>query len=306
MSFRYKSQTITLENYRTIFKVCSPDILDEIRSAVLDDTSISSFIKPCGTDSYKLGQLRMAVRELVPIEYLSTYVTGKTIYNIRQGFLKGRDMSPILSYYTSKGVTIDADTLEKLSEFCFLGIDISKMDFTTVPTNLVDVVCKGLYHGYPMWLIVEDGCTLTEGDIQVLMRGLSLGIDVHPFLNGDWSKEAMLLMFSYAKSVDINEVLSLVNSKFDCECIKVLLDLAQKNVPINKLCVKDTSGTPVYNSFQMYELGKAIEEGVDTPKMFDATLSDFDINELREREIAKKNRKLSANLNKKPKLEKLF
>ena len=59
MSFRYKSQTVTLENYRTVFKVCSPDILDEIRSAVLDDTSISSFIKPCGNDSYKLGQLRI-------------------------------------------------------------------------------------------------------------------------------------------------------------------------------------------------------------------------------------------------------
>lgn len=306
MSFRYKSQTITLENYRSVFKVCTPDILDEIRSAVLDDTSISSFIKPCGNDSYKLGQLRMAVRELVPVEYLSTYVTGKTIYNIRQGFIKGRDMSPLLAYYKTKGLTIDALTLEKLSEFCFLGIDISMMDFTIVPTNLVDVVCKGLYHGYPMWLIVEDNCTLTESEVQILMRGLSLGIDIHPFLSGDWSKEAMLLMFSYAKSVDINNVLSYVNSKFDGESLKVLLDLAQKNVPINKLCIKDTSGVPVYNSYQMYELGKAIEAGVDTPKMYDANLSDFDISDMREAELQKKNRKLSANLNKKPKLSGLL
>lgn len=246
MSFRYKSQTITLENYRSVFKACTPDILDEIRSAILDDISISLFIKPCGADSYKLGQLRMAVRELVPTEYLSTYVTGKTIYNIRQGFIKNRDMSDLLVYYSGKGLKIEAETLEKLSEFCFLGTDISKMDFTIVPTNLVDITCKGLYKGYPMWLLIEDGCTLTESEVQVLMRGLSLGVDIHPFLNGNWSKEAMLLMFSYAKSVDINDILSLVNSSFNNEQIRVLLDLAQRNVPIIKLCMKDTSGTPIY------------------------------------------------------------
>lgn len=299
MSFRYRSQTITLENYRSIFKVCSPDILDEIRNAILDDTAIAQFIKPCGNDSYLLGQLRMSVREMIPVEYLSAYVTGKTIYNIRQGFLKNRDMSALLKYYNPKSIKVDKMTLEKLSEFCLVGTDISKVDFTVVPNELVDIVCKGLYQGYPMWLLIDEGNMPNEKTIHILMRGLSIGIDIHPFLSNDWKTEVMLLIFSYAKSVDLNEVLRYVNHNFDADSVKVLLDLASKNIPITSLCVKDTSGIPVYNSYQMYELGKAIEEGVDTKEMYNASLSDFDISEMRKSEIAKKNRKLSASLSKK-------
>lgn len=296
MSFRYKSQTITLENYRHIFEACPPDILDEIRSAVLDDTAIGSFIKPCGIDSYKLGQLRMAVREMLPTEYLNVKLTGKTIYNIRQGFSKGRDMSDLLKYYTTRTLKLDKEIIEKLSDCCLLGTDLDQMDFTKVPNNLVNIVCKGLYQGYPMWLLIEDDCTLNEDNITVLMRGMSLGIDIHPFINGNWRKETLLLIFSYAKSVDLNEVLRYINSKFDSDCVKVLLDLASRNIPISSLCIKDTDGNPVYNSYQMYELGKAIESGVDTKEMYNASLSDFEISELREAEIAKKNRKLSAKL----------
>lgn len=301
MSFRYRSQTITLENYRNVFKVCTPDVLDEIRSAILDDTSIAQFIKPCGTDSYLLGQLRMGVREMIPVEYLSTHVTGKTIYNIRQGIQKGRDMSALLKYYNQKTVKVDKLTLEKLSEFCFVGTDISKVDFTLVPNNLVDIICKGLHQGYPMWLLIDEDNMPTERTIHILMRGLSAGVDIHPFLSGKWEIDVMLLIFSYAKSVDLNEVLGYINYNFNAECVKVLLDLASKNIPITNLCIKDTAGIPVYNSYQMYELGRAIEEGVDTPAMYNASLSDFDISEMRERELAKKNRKLSASLNKKDK-----
>ena len=33
---------------------------------------LQKFIEPCGVDSYMLGQIRMASRELVPIEYINT------------------------------------------------------------------------------------------------------------------------------------------------------------------------------------------------------------------------------------------
>lgn len=299
MSFRYKSQVITLENYRDIFKVCTPDVLDEIRSAVLDDTSIGNFIKPCGVDSYLLGQLRLAVREMIPIEYLSANVTGRTVYNIRQGFAKNRDMSPLLKYYNQKVVKVDVSILEMLSEFCLIGTDITRVDFTTVPEELVSTVCKGLYQGYPMWLLLDGENTPDERTIKILMRGMSLGVDIHPFLSDKWDINSMLLLFSYAKSVDLNDVLRYINSNFSVESIRVLLDFASKGIPIVRLCAKDLSGIPVYNSYQMYEIGLSLEAGVDIVEMFDANLSDFDIAELREAELAKRNRKLSVSLPKK-------
>ena len=39
MSFRFDNKTITLENYKEVFVNCSPDILDEVRLAILDTHS---------------------------------------------------------------------------------------------------------------------------------------------------------------------------------------------------------------------------------------------------------------------------
>jgi hypothetical protein len=275
-----------------VFSECSPDILDEIRSAVLDDTQISSFINPCGNDNYKLGQLRMAVRELIPVEFLNTKVTGRTIYNVRQGFAKNRDMSDILLYYNK----LDAETLEKISEFLYLGTDITGMDFNIVPKHLVDITLSGLYKGYPMWLIIEDNCNLTVDKVKLLMNGLSLGVDIHPFLSSDWSDSCILLLLSYSKSVDINELLSLITGKFDEDCINELVVLYKSGIDIRRLCIKDTDGYPVYNSYQIHEIGLAIKEGFITEEMYNPVLSDMDILELKNKEKEKDNRVLSVSL----------
>ena len=44
MSFKYQMELVTMDNYREIFSGSTVDILDEIRSAVLDDTPIANFI----------------------------------------------------------------------------------------------------------------------------------------------------------------------------------------------------------------------------------------------------------------------
>ena len=300
MSFRFKNTTVTLSNYQQIFKECSPDILDEIRSAVLDDTSISKFIKPCGTDSYKLGQIRMALRELIPIEYLSTDCTGRTIYVLRNGFSSGKDMSSLLVYIKRGHLVIDADIFEILTEHVFIGADISKVDFKEIPSNLVKIICKGLLKGYPMWLLFDGKSehVLSEYAINLLMKGMQLGIDVHRFLNGLWDERVLVLLFSHSKSADINSLLSNINHLFSEEEVRVLLDLVEQGVPIDTLCVKDTQGYPVYNQFQMYELGEAIADGSIVNEMYNASLSDMDIAMMHGKILRERNKKLSASLNK--------
>lgn len=290
MSFTYRRKIVALDNYSQIFEGCSPDILDEIRSAVLDNTPIAQFIDPCKEDSYLLGQIRMALREGIPADYLDARLTGKTIYNMRQAFAKGIDMSGIMWYITQKKLKLDKEILETLSDFCMLGTDIRRVDFTQVPRDLVLTFCKGLYRGYPMWLLVDESPNLTQDVVRILMRGMELGIDIHPFLQGDWDKNVLLLLFSYSKSVDLNDILRYINSRFDSEQVKVLLDIASRGIPISRLCVKDTSGIPVYNSYQMYELGENLRCGVDIKRMFDVTLSDFEMSKIREEELAKRNK----------------
>lgn len=300
MGFRYKARDINLGNYLSVFKGYSPDVLDEIRSAILDDTQIAKFIEPCANDSYKLGQLRMAVREYVPVEYLSTYVTGKTIYYVRKGLAKGLDMTQLLRYINVEDglPKLEPSTIETLAEFVYLGTHIDKVDFNNVRKDLVKIVCKGLVKGYPMWLCISEGIK-DEDTIKALMRGMQLGIDIHPFVNGDWSKTQLYLLFSYSKVVDLNIFLGYITSKFSENILVCLLQLMEKGIDIKKLCVKDNDGYCVYNQYQIYEIGKSMELNAFSEEMLNASLSDMDIISMRESIIEDKNKLLSISLGKK-------
>ena len=286
MSFQFKEITVTLENYKQIFKNCTPDVLDEIRSAVLDDTPIASFIDECGTDSYKLGQIRIGLREMLPLGFLNTNLTGRTIYLIRQCLKNNISVDDLFVYVDEDKLKLPSGTIEKLAEFVYLGADISMIDFTKVKESKIELVLQGLLYHYPMWLIIDEDYPVSY--MKSLMRGMQLEIDITPFLSGKWSEQQMFLFFSYSKRIDIMDFMSKINEQFDVESLKVLLKLYKENVPITTVCVQDKDGTPIYNSYQIEELGKAIKDKTITHEMYNPLLSDKSMSVLHEKELEKR------------------
>ena len=286
MSFQFKEITVTLENYKQIFKNCTPDVLDEIRSAVLDDTPIASFIDECGTDSYKLGQIRIGLREMMPLGFLNPNLTGRTIYLIRQCLKNNISVDDLFVYVDEDKLKLPSGTIEKLAEFVYLGADISMIDFTKVKESKIELVLQGLLYHYPMWLIIDEDYPISY--MKSLMRGMQLEIDITPFLSGKWSEQQMFLLFSYSKRIDIIDFMSKINEQFDVESLKVLLKLYKENVPITTLCVQDQDGTPIYNSYQIEELGKAIKDKTITHEMYNPLLSDKSMSVLHEKELEKR------------------
>lgn len=286
MSFQFKEITVTLENYKQIFKNCTPDVLDEIRSAVLDDTPIASFIDECGTDSYKLGQIRIGLREMMPLGFLNTNLTGRTIYLIRQCLKNNISVDDLFVYVDEDKLKLPSGTIEKLAEFVYLGADISMIDFTKVKESKIELVLQGLLYHYPMWLIIDEDYPIPY--MKSLMRGMQLEIDITPFLSGKWSEQQMFLLFSYSKRIDLMDFMSKINEQFDVESLKVLLKLYKENVPITTLCVQDQDGTPIYNSYQIEELGKAIKDKTITHEMYNPLLSDKSMSVLHEKELEKR------------------
>lgn len=284
MSFNYKSQTITLENYRKVFKACSPDIQDEIRSAVMDGTPIASYINECGVDSYKLGQIRIGLREYLPIEYLNTLLTGRTIYYIRQMVREGIDAEPLFKYVEKEKLLLPKATIEKIAEFMYLGTNIEMVDFREVKEEKLDLVLDGLRRNFPMWLILDYDVDYMRS----LMRGMQLEIDITPFLNGKWSEKQLYLLYSYRKQIDLFEFLEYVNENFDVDRLKVLLKAFKKGIPITSICVQESDGYPIYNAYQMEELSKAIEDKTITHQMYNPQLSDESMRVLHEKELEKR------------------
>jgi len=274
MSIKYNDIRVTLDNYKSIFSDCSPDVLDEIRLAILDDTPIIPFIKVCGNDSYKLGQIRLALREMLPLDYLCVNATGKTLYYIRNTYKQSELCSNLLVYISNnKSCRVLPSTFEVLAEFTYMGTDISRVDFTKIKADLVPIFCKGLKKGYPMWLL-QDEQDLDEERVNAYMKMLRKGLDIQLLLDEAWSTENLYILLSYADRVNLNDFLSYVTPKFTKDELYELLNAYEKGINISEVCLQDKDGYAVYNCYQMHVLLKAIEEGKFCKELVDPNLSD--------------------------------
>lgn len=279
MSFKYKGVLITMNNYLKVFEGFESDILDEIRSAVLDDTPIGQYIKSCGSDSYKLGQIRLALREYVPKEYLNVKLSGKCINLIRKCFRDGIDLKCILKYIT-RGVKLENSSLEIILHALMLGANIDKVDFTDVSNNNVEIICEGLIKGYPMWLCVSKEGYLTSSFIRQLMKGMQLGIDIHPFLSGRWVEDQLILILSHAKDVNINDLLCYVNYKFTTDHLAEVLAVAKSRYDFTLLCLQESDGSPSFNPYQMNVLGEALKTDVFCEELYNPKMNDMDMRDI--------------------------
>lgn len=285
MGVVFMGKSLTLENYKSVLEQVvslSPDVLDEVRSAILDDTQIGSFIIPCQSDAYKLGQIRMYLREMNPIFGVSTYMTGRTIYLLRQIYRRGIDTEALMMYVSEGGLFVSAKTFETLTEFVLLGTDISKINFYKMSEDVVPSMLTGLQQGYPMWLLAE--CSkLTPERISVYKRGMQLGFDIHPFVEGDWSVEVMTSIFSSISEHQLGSLLCCITSKTELPVVEVMIKALKEGVDIEKLALVDRQGYSVYNQYQLEALIDAEKAGVLCQQLRNPYLSDMQMRKITEK-----------------------
>lgn len=277
---KYMGMPININNYSTVFKDCTPDVLDEIRLAVLDNTDIMIYINDCGDDSYKLGQIRLSLREGVPYRFINTSITAKSIKCIRYCYKHSISLDPLIKYYLGSRILLRPEVFEIVVETLSLGGNISKVDFLTVPDSILEIICRGLVRGYPMWLFVND--KFTESYIRLLMRGLDLGIDISPFIKDVWGESQLVLLFANVEKIDINSFLSYVNNKFSYEALKILIKAVRDGISIDRITYRDRDGYPVYSHYQMEVLVKAlkmIKQGLNCDDVFNPKLSDKEMSD---------------------------
>lgn len=275
MSFEYRGKTVTRDNFKEFFSQYSRDTLDEIELAVLHGANIGEYIRDCRDDFDKLREIRKAVEDGVDKRYISTLISSKTMYTIRQGVARGRNMSLLLDYYTATTCRISTDLLDRLAEAVYNGVNISKVDFTRLPVELFDSVIHGLSKGYPMWLILESDVALTPKYVSVLMKALQLGIDIQPFLSEIWDERVLMLLFSNSRNVNISSVVSIITSRFDYDFVQCIIDAVVEGFDVKRVCVHDNAGYPAFNSYQADILIDAIKKGYPYDDIFNTTLSDI-------------------------------
>lgn len=277
----YKNVVVTLANYLEVFKDFSPDVQDEVRSAILDNTEIARFIDICADDGFLLNQVRLAIREYVPNKYIKPNLGYRNLKVIRSLFHEGFNLS-VLDKYIPKHKITQAweESLYKILCAYKLGADISKVDFSIVPDANVELICTGLIQKYPMWLCVTPNVTLSTEMIRVLMKGMLLELDIHPFIDGTWTPDKVGLILSNASKLEYSVLLKHINSKFSMEQLQEIISVAKSFLDFLPLCIKDEDGYPLFNEYQMAVLGDVIRNDLDVTEFKNLELSDRQMQEL--------------------------
>lgn len=276
MSFGYRGLNVTMGNYLEVFKGYSADVLDEVRCAILDDTPIEAIIDSCSGNAYLLGQLRKALREYLPAKYINTHLSGECIRMIRELYAKKSGNLSQIDDYIPQGAKpeVDIETLELMLKSMCKGVDISRTDFRKVSKDAVSIFCEGLEKGYPMWLCLRDGEPLEGAVVRALIKGMTIGVDIHPFLLGKWEAVNILLLLSNSHRVDINNILKYVNSQYSFDQLCVIIECAECKLPYSKLCLRYEDGEPAFNVHQMRALTFALDNDVDVSSFYSPTVSD--------------------------------
>lgn len=123
---RYQNMEVTLDNYTEIFSQYPLDILDEIRSALLDGLPILNYLNRSPED---LHQIRLAMLEGVSAEFFtlpasllksvrSAVTAGHSLHNFRQYLNKGisHTLLDTILQWDMKGYSISNLPLEYLTE----------------------------------------------------------------------------------------------------------------------------------------------------------------------------------------------
>lgn len=272
----YRGVEVTLDNCEQIFCNVPVEVLDEIRLAVLDGVDILNWLNVCGNDSYKLGQIRLCLRECLDRRIWNGHMTGQTLHMLRN--YKG-ELGSLMGYVKPNRLMVDAWVFERMTEVVVAGYSIDKVDFTKVPDRQVDIFCKGLVTGYPMELFMGRS-DLSPEYIKLMLRGITLGMDVTAFLDGDWSAEVLITLYSNCGKTDMNDFLRYVTGKFPLESIRLLLDMHSEGCAIDSLAAHDVEGYPVYNEYQLGVLSKLVRLGVYDADIFNPAKSDMEMERL--------------------------
>ncbi len=284
MAIEYRGNMINQSNFRDVFRNKSQDVLDEIELAIMYDTEIGVYIDRCGEDWLKLSQIRKSIRSFVPKKYISTGLSADVIGEFRKLYLDGYDLTSFDKYLTAtKGVgsvSLLKDTkLYELLKTYGVNSNVTKVDFRTVKTEIFDSIIKGIKQGYPMWIITDSDIDLDKQTVDILTRTMSRGINIFPFLSGGWSSRQIGLICATVEKSEVDLLLCLVNSKFTVDQISVLVNLLDYPEGLKTICAKDEDGDPLYNYYQMYELGRCIENGIDIAEIANPEISDKEMEE---------------------------
>lgn len=296
---KWKGKKVTIGNYSEIFKGYSKDIVDVIRSAVLDDTPLEPYIKRFSRNPYLLWQVKLALDEELDNFWFEVITDGDILYKIRNLRNKGINIEPLKKY-----ITVDLSSKYKnyILSWYEMGVALNKYDFSILPEDLLEVFNIGIEKGFPMY-IFNNGVQFSKEYLLCCIKILSnrgTGSSVAKFLNGEWDIGVMRLLSKYSGSSRYySTLIEYVTSDITPSILEELYNCCRAGMSLSDVAILDSNGLYVYSSSQLMMIREAYVNNWDYKRLLNPELSINDARGiLNELELYSK-RKISGRLVKK-------
>lgn len=227
----YKGKKLILDSFRTVLSDYSIDVQDVVRSAILDDVDISSYIPSCKDNPYRLDQIRLCIKEGMPDEILRLY-NGSAIYQIRTLKADGVDLTPVVKQL-SRGNLQDTYLLYLLG-WIKDGLNISKLNIAIIPRQLLPTFDYGLRCGFDMSKY-NNGRSYSPQYISLLLQIEKNRKSVSSLLSGEWALDILEVLSSFSKTSDSRweNLISHIDSKISKGRLEKLISLEKQGIDVS-------------------------------------------------------------------------
>lgn len=275
---KYRDRVLTLDNFQKELESegYSLDILDEVRSAILDGLPLAGYLHVCRNNPWRLHQIRLAMKEGMPLDGLRLVVSGHVIEGMRRLWKKGIELRPYVEATQMGGVS-ERLQLKVLEWYEKNGIVLEKYDFTLIPESLIDSFDRGIKRGLPMW-VLNNGVQYDEGYMRCVMSMLGRGRSVASFLNDNW-RVGVAEKLAGLGDDEFDEVVEWCKPGMSEEMLDALVAARGVGLPLGVVGAWDGESASGYRyaPFQVEWMTQARERGMEWKKMLDPGMGSSDL-----------------------------
>lgn len=281
---KYKGVDLTFDNYAKELESFSQDVRDEVRSAIMDNTPIGTFLDKCQDSPFLLQQLRLAVKESMPTWVLKLE-DGGSIYRLRN--LSGVSLEMVEDHVSSG---LPTEYVEELISWIEEGAVIPEgIDLKRVPKTILIPFSKAVKKGLDAETLQE----LSKGDgvaaemyYKIALKGLTLDI----FRGKTLSNSALACVAELAGRPYIRSVVEVLESRSGGEEVNILWNLAKIGFDFSRF-----EGER-YTSMQLSWIHQAYSEKMDVTEMLNPQHSNSDLSSIYNNLALDKSKRLSGRL----------
>lgn len=288
---QYKKQELILDNFRHLLFEYSVDVQDVVRSSILDNIDIISYLNTYKEDPYKLDQIRLSIKEGLPKVFFKT--SGSMLYQIRQMHRRGIDLSSIEKQLT---YNLSEQSMQYLIKWVGDGINISKLNLAIIPNHLLETFDYGLRNGFDM-IEFNNGKVYSSKYIKLCLQIKKNDKPISFLLSGEWSVDNLNLLSTESRIQDNkwNILIENIDEGISPQRLELVIKLIKVGAPIKRIQEKDISGRYKYNNMCLELIHGACFSNLNLEVLLETTSSE-EMRALKSQLELDKKRKISGKL----------